>query len=163
MSLEVTYKGSQIGQLTQDGTMTLETAGKYCEDDITLVIEDLNSDVFETILDASYAGDVTIASELSGATSDLRTFMYNCVPSTGLFFFVWKGSWLDTYESGKQRLLIAGVNDGSGIMGAVRGAGLGSSTGFSSVGKWYDADTNMYMPAGSVYSIYRNTKNVFNC
>lgn len=36
MSLEVTYKGSQIAQLTQDGSLTLNTAGKYCEGDIGL-------------------------------------------------------------------------------------------------------------------------------
>lgn len=36
MSLEVSYKGQQIAQLTQDGNLTLETAGKYCEGDIEL-------------------------------------------------------------------------------------------------------------------------------
>lgn len=36
MALDVTYKGSQIAQLTADGNLTLETAGKYCEGDIEL-------------------------------------------------------------------------------------------------------------------------------
>lgn len=36
MGLDVTYKGSQIAQLTEDGNLTLETAGKYCEGDIEL-------------------------------------------------------------------------------------------------------------------------------
>ena len=36
MGLNVTYKGSQIAQLTEDGNLKLETAGKYCEGDIEL-------------------------------------------------------------------------------------------------------------------------------
>lgn len=36
MSLEVNYKGQQIAQLTEDGSLTLNTAGKYCEGDIGL-------------------------------------------------------------------------------------------------------------------------------
>lgn len=36
MSLEVEYKGTQIAQLTQDGSLTLDTAGTWCEDDIEL-------------------------------------------------------------------------------------------------------------------------------
>lgn len=36
MALDVTYKGTQIAQLTEDGNLTLETAGKYCEDDFEL-------------------------------------------------------------------------------------------------------------------------------
>ena len=47
MSLEVTYKGSQIAQLTQDGSLTLETAGKYCEDDIGLTYAGGSSHVKE--------------------------------------------------------------------------------------------------------------------
>lgn len=36
MSLEVTYKNQQIAQLAENGSLTLETAGKYCEDDIEI-------------------------------------------------------------------------------------------------------------------------------
>ena len=36
MGLDVAYKGQQIAQLTEDGNLTLETAGKYCEGDIEL-------------------------------------------------------------------------------------------------------------------------------
>ena len=36
MELDVTYKGQQIAQLTEDGNLTLETAGKYCEGNIGL-------------------------------------------------------------------------------------------------------------------------------
>lgn len=36
MGLDVTYKGSQIAQLSEDGNLTLETAGKYCEGNIEL-------------------------------------------------------------------------------------------------------------------------------
>lgn len=36
MGLDVTYKGQQIAQLTEDGNLTLKTAGKYCEGDIEL-------------------------------------------------------------------------------------------------------------------------------
>lgn len=34
--VEVSYKGSTIGSLSASGTLTLETEGKYCEDDITV-------------------------------------------------------------------------------------------------------------------------------
>lgn len=36
MSLEVSYRGEPIGQLTQDGALTLCTAGRFCEGDISL-------------------------------------------------------------------------------------------------------------------------------
>ena len=36
MSLVVNYKGTQIAELTQDGSLTLNTAGKYCEGNISL-------------------------------------------------------------------------------------------------------------------------------
>ena len=35
--VEVSYKGSTIGSLSASGTLTLETEGKYCEDDIEVV------------------------------------------------------------------------------------------------------------------------------
>lgn len=34
--VEVSYKGSTIGSLSASGSLTLETEGKYCEDDITV-------------------------------------------------------------------------------------------------------------------------------
>lgn len=34
--ITVSYKGSTIAEVSASGTTTLETAGKYCEDDITL-------------------------------------------------------------------------------------------------------------------------------
>lgn len=34
--VELSYKGSTIGSLSASGTLTMETQGKYCEDDITL-------------------------------------------------------------------------------------------------------------------------------
>ena len=34
--VEVSYKGSTIGSLSASGILTMETEGKYCEDDITL-------------------------------------------------------------------------------------------------------------------------------
>lgn len=34
--VELSYKGSIIGTLSASGTLTMETAGTYCEDDITL-------------------------------------------------------------------------------------------------------------------------------
>lgn len=36
MSVSIKYKGSEIAALTATGTKTLNTAGKYCEDDITV-------------------------------------------------------------------------------------------------------------------------------
>lgn len=34
--LEVTYKGNKIIELDETGIKTLDTHGKYCEDDITI-------------------------------------------------------------------------------------------------------------------------------
>ena len=34
--LTINYKGSPIVQMSESGTKTLKTAGKYCEDDITV-------------------------------------------------------------------------------------------------------------------------------
>ena len=36
MSVSIKYKGSEIAALTATGTKTLNTEGKYCEDDITV-------------------------------------------------------------------------------------------------------------------------------
>lgn len=34
--LEVTYKGNTILEMNESGTKSLDTSGKYCEDDITI-------------------------------------------------------------------------------------------------------------------------------
>ena len=34
--LTVRFKGQPIAEMTESGTKTLKTAGKYCEDDITV-------------------------------------------------------------------------------------------------------------------------------
>ena len=34
--LTIKYKGNSIAELSESGTKTLKTAGKYCEDDITV-------------------------------------------------------------------------------------------------------------------------------
>ena len=34
--LTIKYKGNPIAELSDSGTKTLKTAGKYCEDDITV-------------------------------------------------------------------------------------------------------------------------------
>ena len=36
MSVSIKYKGNEIAKLTATGTKTLNTEGKYCEDDITV-------------------------------------------------------------------------------------------------------------------------------
>ena len=36
MSVTVKYKGSAIAELTENGTKTLKTSGKYCEADIVV-------------------------------------------------------------------------------------------------------------------------------
>lgn len=54
MALEVTYKGTQIAQLTTNGNLTLETAGKYCEGNIGIAYTggggfDANSAILKVI------------------------------------------------------------------------------------------------------------------
>ena len=36
MSVTVKYKGNSIAELTENGTKTLKTSGKYCEADIVV-------------------------------------------------------------------------------------------------------------------------------
>ena len=36
MSVNIKYKNNSIAELTDTGTKTLKTAGKYCEDDISV-------------------------------------------------------------------------------------------------------------------------------
>ena len=37
--IEVTYNNNTIVELSESGTKTLKTAGKYCEDDITVIYD----------------------------------------------------------------------------------------------------------------------------
>lgn len=37
--VEITYNNNKIVELSESGTKTLKTAGKYCEDDITVIYD----------------------------------------------------------------------------------------------------------------------------
>lgn len=67
MSLVVNYKGTQIAELTQDGSLTLNTAGKYCEGNILLSASDDVSSVT-----ATYDGNTIISGQ---GTND---YILNC-------------------------------------------------------------------------------------
>ena len=56
--VELTYKGATIGTLSASGTLTMETQGKYCEDDITL-----------TYTSPGGGGDTSLYNFLDGTTS----------------------------------------------------------------------------------------------
>lgn len=75
MSLEVTYNGNQIAQLTQDGNLTLETAGKYCEGDIELAYSGGGGGV-------SDYHEITLTSDFPTAGGDqLYNFFRELIPN----------------------------------------------------------------------------------
>ena len=57
------YKGSTIAELSASGSKTIQTAGKYCEDDIGLVYVRPGGGL------ASATGTVTVLSEVAGPTA----------------------------------------------------------------------------------------------
>lgn len=106
MGLDVTYKGSQIAQLTEDGNLTLETAGKYCEGDIELAytgggsgddavvtfIESPIEGVFENskvtrIRDAAFAYCISLTSANFPACTSIGSSAFNnCYNLTSISF-----------------------------------------------------------------------------
>ena len=74
--LTIKYKGNPIAELSESGTKTLKTAGKYCEDDISVeyskpagsggggFAETIVTDVIENhIVVASWSPSVTAVEE----------------------------------------------------------------------------------------------------
>jgi len=47
--IEIGYKGSTIASMSSSGTLTLDTAGTYCEDDITINYTRAGISVVETL------------------------------------------------------------------------------------------------------------------
>lgn len=83
MSATIKYKGSAIAELTENGTKTLKTSGKYCEADI--VVEN-TKDGGATITDGivvkardadGYATEVDVYGELFDAEFAYRSNRYN--------------------------------------------------------------------------------------
>ena len=79
MSLKVNYKGAQIAQLSDDGELTLKTAGKYCEDDIGVVYtsdKDPTHSVTQNLTDVSSSADET-------KVIDGNSFFTELIPDDG--------------------------------------------------------------------------------
>ena len=75
--LTIKYKGNPIAELSESGTKTLKTAGKYCEDDISVeyakpagggsgFAETIVTDVMQNhIVVSSWSPSVTAVEELA--------------------------------------------------------------------------------------------------
>lgn len=83
MSVTVKYKGSAIAELTENGTKTLKTSGKYCEADIVVEnTKDGGAAITDGIVvkarDADgYATEVDVYGELFEAEFSYRSNAYN--------------------------------------------------------------------------------------
>lgn len=72
MSVSIKYKGNEIASMTDDGTKTLQTKGKYCEDNITVTQTTLPPVEPNDITFWDYDGTVVAAwslAELAGKTA----------------------------------------------------------------------------------------------
>lgn len=65
--IDITYKGSSIATLSTNGTLTLETEGTYCEDDITVSYTRKNGSA--TTPETSYHPTVNISVNQNGLVS----------------------------------------------------------------------------------------------
>lgn len=80
MSVSIKYKGNEIASMTEDGTKTLQTKGKYCEDNIT---------VTQTIPSGGGGEQPQLHAPTISVTEDLLTITPN--PSNGGFVSGWRG------------------------------------------------------------------------
>ena len=79
MSVNIKYKNNSIAALTDTGTKTLKTAGKYCEDDIIVENTKGGGDATEPYVEETYdrSGNLTSA-VLHGHSVVRRVAFYDC-------------------------------------------------------------------------------------
>lgn len=79
MSVNIKYKNNSIAALTDTGTKTLKTAGKYCESDIVVENTKDGGDATEPYVEETYdsSGDLTSA-VLHGHSVVRRAAFYDC-------------------------------------------------------------------------------------
>lgn len=99
----LTYKGNTIAELSDSGSKTLETAGKYCEANILLeYVKASTEDNLKTTT-------VTLAQDYATATTTPNTIMGICQTAIGTNnFVVMQKSTSRTADSDKTAMVYAG-------------------------------------------------------
>ena len=82
--VEISYRGNVIASLSASGTKTLQTSGKYCDDDITvdytspggggITLPALCATIWGTIASSTYVNVGNGAKELDGVISEYFTY-----------------------------------------------------------------------------------------
>lgn len=95
--VEISYRGNVISSMSASGTKTLQTSGKYCDDDITVVytspggggvtLPAIGAAIWGTIASSSYLALGTGAKTEYGLNSDMFSY------STGVFTCLSAGSY----------------------------------------------------------------------
>lgn len=109
MSLEVEYKGTQIARLTADGSLTLETAGTWCEGDIELTYSGGGSGGADPEADVRFIDyDGTVVYGYTAAEFAQLTTMPANPSHTGLIAQGWNWSLADaqTYVASYGKLIV---------------------------------------------------------
>lgn len=76
--VEISYKGSTIASMSASGTLTLETEGKYCEDDITVDYTSPGGGQTKTLL---ASGTYTNANDLTSTQTMSIPVSYTGTPT----------------------------------------------------------------------------------
>lgn len=93
--IELSYKGAVIGSLTGSGSLTMQTSGKYCEDDITLAytspgggsLPAVGAAIWGTIASSSYVTLGNGAKTEYGISTDMFSY------SSGILTCLYAGSY----------------------------------------------------------------------
>ena len=87
MSVNINYKNNSIAALTDTGTKTLKTAGKYCEADIIVENTKDGGGATEPYVEETYdsSGNLTSAA-LHGHSVVRRAAFYDCETLTSVTF-----------------------------------------------------------------------------
>lgn len=100
--IELSYKGSVIGSLTGSGSLTMQTSGKYCEDDITLDYIAPGGGVLPKMVCAIYGTNTgtSFVNVGTGALTNVFADPEFCTYSNGVFTFLKPGTYT-IYYSGR--------------------------------------------------------------
>lgn len=143
------YKGATIGELSESGSKTIETAGKYCEADILLEYVKSGGGMIQK------TGTFTLASDYTYATSLANGYSGSILVNTGLSkinsILLYTEEWLDKTLSANGVGCYFAINETIPVVASKTGpAGYYLSYGV------FKANANFYYPYVDIGGIVLN-------
>lgn len=120
--ITISYKNDDIAEISQSGTVTLDTSGKYCEDDITIEyvkpaggIDYMAQNVMDTLTTYSSDEVTTVRAQAFRDSSITRVTFPNCTKVNGDAF---RGTHITGFYAADFPLLEETGNGGFGNLGS---------------------------------------------